>query len=335
MATVTLNSVTTISGFKPFRGLHEAVITKTIRNFCDRAVIKLPTTAVLKEGPAAQTKSVLTANQFKRGDKINIQLGYNGQLKEEFEGFIARVNKSNPCQIECEGYAFLLREKTVNKVWKGTTLKAVLQEIVSGTNIKLDPQIPDATLDRVELIKMSGFKALEEFRKQTAGAFAIWFDKDVLYAGLAFALLSDRNRSGKADVKYKIGYNVVRDGQMKERMAGQDAYDVELVFTDKSGKKTKAKAGVPNSNAVVKRIQAIRDSGLLKKAASEIEQGKNYNGYDGSITAFLVPYCKPGQKMEIEDPRYPERSGNYLIESTEVRYGMSGARRVVGISIRL
>lgn len=335
MATVTLNSSVKVEKYKPFKGLNEAIIKKSIRNFCDTAVIKLPATAVMKQSGPAQTKSVLTASRFNRGDRITINLGYNGLLREEFNGFISRVNKSAPCEIECEGYAFQLRNKKVNKVWVKTTLKEVLKEIIKGTDIVLDSRIDTASLDRIELVTMSGFKALEELKKQCKDVFSFWFDGNVLYAGLAFTVLSERNKANKPDVKYKIGYNVVRENQMKERMAGQDAYEVELVFTKANGKKEKVKTGIPNSNSVRKRIQAISDKDLLKRGANELEQTKNYTGFDGKITGFLVPFCKPSNKANIEDPRYPERSGNYLVESTEVKFGTSGARRIVGISIKL
>lgn len=335
MATFVLNSIIKIGDFKPFRGLHEVVVKKSIRNFNDTAIIKLPASSVVVDKKQNETKSVDTAKAFKRGDKVNVQLGYNGQMREEFEGFIARINKSTPCEIECEGYAFQLRGKQVNKVWKNATLSEVLKEIVSGTDIIIDPNIDDINVDVIQLIKKSGFEALTELGKQLKGAVAFWFDKNILFAGLALTQMSERNRNNKPDVKFKIGYNVVRENQMKERLAGDNQYEVELVYKEKDGKKNIAKVGVPNSNSIRKNIQAVKDNEWRQKMAAEMEQRENYSGFDGKITAFLQPYCKPTQKMNIEDPRYSERSGNYLIESTELKFGRSGARRIIGISIKL
>ena len=38
-------------------------------------------------------------------------------------------------------------------------------------------------------------------------------------------------------------------------------------------------------------------------------------GYEGSLTAFLIPFAEPAMAVEIEDTKYPERSGKYFIEA--------------------
>jgi hypothetical protein len=47
----------------------------------------------------------------------------------------------------------------------------------------------------------------------------------------------------------------------------------------------------------------------------------------------LQPYSEPGYTAALTDEKFPERSGNYLIDSIEVNYGMQGARRIVGIAL--
>ena len=311
------------------------VVKKSIRDYCDTAVIKLPATAVLKKEGQSETISVDTAKQFVRGDKVAIQCGYSGKMVNEFEGFVSRINKTTPCEIECEGYAFQLRGKQISHVWQNASLKSILSDIIAGTDIVLAKDIDEILVDKMVFIKVSGFQALGELSKQFKGAVAFWFDKNVLYAGLALTKLSARNKSLKPDAYLKIGYNVARDGQMKERIAGDNKYDVEFVFKEKTGKRQIARAGIPNSNSIRKNIQAVKDMEWRQKMAQEQETSKNYTGYEGKITAFLQPYCKPSQKLHIEDPRYPERSGNYLIESTELKYGVAGARRTITISIKI
>lgn len=334
MATFRPNSKITIGRFKPFAGVHEVVIKKSLRSYLDTAMVKIPATSRLKQSGQAQSQSVDTAKLFKRGDRIKIELGYDGVLKTEFEGFVSRVNMTTPCEIECEGFAYLLREKTINKVWKNTTVKAVLSEIIAGTGIVLG-DVDEVVLSVFSLIKENGFKSLEVLQKACGQACNIWFEGNLLHAGLKYYHFTEKNKEGKPDVVYKIGWNVVRDSQMKERVAGDNRVEIEFYHAKKDGKKTTALAGVPNSNYQRKKLQAIADQGTLKKLAGALEASKNYTGFDGSIMAFLRPFCLPGMKAKIIDPRYQERSGNYLVEGTEVKYNRSGARRTVDISFKL
>lgn len=69
-------------------------------------------------------------------------------------------------------------------------------------------------------------------------------------------------------------------------------------------------------------------------AAAELER-RSYDGYSGTMTAFLEPFAEPAMIASMTDDRYTERSGNYFIESTEVSFGQSGGRRKVEIGLKI
>lgn len=335
MATFELNSRTKIGSFKWFKGVNEVIIKKSLNNYLDTCVIKLPASARLKRGDVSEPQSVLTAKQFTRGDAAQLYLGYNSNMIQEFEGFVSRVNMTTPCEVECEGYAFQLRDKPFNHSWKSTNLRQVLAAVITGTNIVLDDQIPDIPFTNYSFINESAFKALELIRKDCGNAIAIWFKGNRLCAAYKYYHFTQANSQGEPDAVFKIGYNVVRDGQMKQRKAGDSIREVELYFRKPDGSRIKAKAGVVNSNVEQKKLQAIGDQATLERLAQELEAKKNYTGFEGKLTTFLQPYCEPGFKIRIIDPRYPERSGDYLVESVETRYGRNGARRTIELSFKI
>ncbi len=80
---------------------------------------------------------------------------------------------------------------------------------------------------------------------------------------------------------------------------------------------------------------SITDEATLKQMADAKMKWLSFDGYEGKITAFGIPYCEPGYRAILDDKKYLERSGNYLVESTEVTYGMSGFKRIVGIGEKL
>jgi hypothetical protein len=298
--------------------------------YVDRAVIKLPITARIKRAGAVITKAVETAKQFGEGDKVVIQLGYNGSLKNEFTGFVSRINFTSPLEVECEGYSYQLRKKTYLKTFVNVQLLDVLKYLVSGTDIVLDTKnIPSFKIDKMILNNNSGTEALELIKKISDNTIMLFFTGSVLYAGLQYL-------KPKADVKYQMGWNVIKDGNLKLRQAKNQQITVHYIGEKKDGSKVSCKAGkiTAGNNRVIK-SHAITDEAALKQMADAKLKWLSFDGYEGKITAFGIPYCEPGDRVILTDKKYVERSGNYLVESTEVNYGMAGFRRIVGIGAKL
>ena len=139
----TLTSNITIGNYTQVK-VHGLKIKKSIHKFVDEAVIQVPTLYRLKlNGQFVSNSAVKASDLFQEGDPVAISLGYNNRNQTEFIGFIQRVNFKTPLEIECEGYSYQLRKKSYLKTWKNTTLVAMLQYLIEGTNITLSPEIPN------------------------------------------------------------------------------------------------------------------------------------------------------------------------------------------------
>lgn len=64
--------------------LAECEVVKSVDNLTDVATIVLP--------EMVMNEPLNIENKVKRGSKVNIKLGYNNELKNEFEGFVKGVN---------------------------------------------------------------------------------------------------------------------------------------------------------------------------------------------------------------------------------------------------
>jgi len=339
-----LGSDITIGPYKKVKPI-EVKINKSMFEYVQRAVIKLPVSARIRRAGEVITESVDTAKQFQEGDAVKIDLGYNGSLKNEFIGFVSRINFTSPVEIECEGYSYQLREKTYLKTFAKAQLLDILKYLVAGTDITLDEKnIPRFIIDKMVLQKHSGIEALEMIKKISDGTIRIFFIGKMLYAGLLY------NRP-LYDVKYRLGWNVIKDGNLKLRQAKNQDVTVNYIGEKKDGTKvkvevngktrtranvikTKGAAGTTGETKVIK-THAVTDAASLQQMAAAKMQQLSFDGYEGKITAFLVPFCEPGCKVILEDKKYQERSGNYICESVEVTYGTSGARRTLGIGAKL
>lgn len=314
--------------------VHEVKVDKSVYDFVDKAVIKLPAKArlIVKNDTTASVygeKQVDTTKYFIEGAPVKIELGYNGSLKQEFVGFISRVNFATPVQIECEGYSYQLRNKTVNQVFKAQTLLSVLKEIIKGTDIVIDEKsVPVATVQKLVLQKNSGTEALLELKKVLANSVTFYFRGKQLIAEL-FPLIPT-----KTEVKYRLGWNTIKDNELKLRQAKNQEVIVRYIGEKSDGTKVMVESG-KNGETKEFRTHGVTDKTTLQKMADAQRSRMSYAGYEGKLTAFLEPYAEPAMKAVITDEKYPERSGNYIVETVSVTYGVSGARRTVSIGLKL
>lgn len=322
--------------------VHEVRITKSVHDFVDKAIIKLPTSARIKIDGNLLESTTSVANSFSEGSPVKIDLGYNDTLTNEFIGFISRVNFKSPLEVECEGYSYQLRKRTYKQSFKNVKLLDILKFISTGTNIVIDAKnIEDVEVTKLLLQDHSGTEALNLLKKMFDNLLLFWFDGKVLYAGLFPA-----KPIGKI-VKYRIGWNVINADQLKKRESKNT--DVEIIYQarERSGNVVTATGGKLKAYKTVaavssktegerKRINtSVSNLPTLKKMANSQHYKTTYDGYDGKITAFLVPYCKPAWSIDLLDVKFKEREGKYIVNAVELTFGMSGARRILEIGNKL
>lgn len=310
-----------------FDAFHAIEGEKDIFKINSTCKIKIPVSARLKYAAEKRTESVQTAKQFSRGDKVKVWLGYSDDLRLEFEGFIHRINLATPLEIECEGYEFQLRSKCETKTWAKTTMKEVLQYIIAGTDIKLSDKIP--TVDFTKFILKANMTKLEALQlvKEKYGV-TVFFMGNTLYAGLAYVI-------DKGAVKYKLGYNTIKDDELKYRDEDDVQLKVKAVWIKPNNTKVEAEVGDKQGSQRTLFFYDVSSVEQLKKLAAEEIKKYKYSGYEGKITTFLQPYAEPGMKAQLTDPKFTERDGTYYITKTTFKADRSGGRRTVEISVKL
>jgi hypothetical protein len=309
--------------------VHGVNIKKSLHTYIDKAVIKLPASARLQSRGDWVSDTVDTAKHFKQGDKVIIELGYNEELIQEFEGFVSKVNFKTPCEIECEGYSWQLRENKSGliKSWKSTTLKEVLQYITAGTDIILSNQIPVVNIAPMYIKNCNAVEVLDWIKENKC--LAVYFIGKTLYAGLEQATQLDKV------VKYRLGYNTIKDDDLKYRKADEVKVRVRASYLDSEGKRQTKEFG--DKGGLIKSFTYGRYDNMQQLEQKALADAKEfrYEGYEGKITTFLVPFFQPGFKASLEDVDYQEKGGDYIGEAVETKFEMQGARRIIEIGKRL
>jgi len=313
-----LNSDISINGIH-FKGVNKVHIKRSVHTLSATATIKVPVTAVLK-AKGEQPAEVETAKQFNEGDPVTIMLGYNGEMRTEFVGYIKQKNYTQPLEIVCEDAYYQTRSKTVTLSGSATladTLKACGLTVTYAVPLQLRNFVADKKTVAWVLGKL-----------KTEYGLHVFFDMDGgVIAGRAFDVTS-------GTVKYRLRHNVIKDDDLQYRLAADRKLKVKAICYQKNGIKVEGEIGTEGGATKTLYFYDVEDVAELKSLAEAELMRHSYDGYDGKIVTFLQPYAEPCMIAEIEDPVYNERDGSYYIEEVEVTYGTSGARRIVTIGLK-
>jgi hypothetical protein len=342
-----------VIGTYRFSGVNSVTVKRSMNSLDDTATIKLPGRGYIQTGKRdefgtvqvnpGRTENKNVGQLFAPGDKVTIKLGWNGELHEEFAGFVRRVGRGMPVEVECEGYACQMRDNvSVSGVLKEVTIKQLLDIATGKTDIKHKPISKpltdiktsctlDAKLTNVQLDTLNGIQICEVIKSLTDNNVGIFFIKpDVLWCGLPFTAYADGSDPiSKSTAGYRPGWNAIRDKELKQRVVDKP---LQVAYGGKYATGTAVFAAGKNkkgSKKEKKMLPNVPEKTMLEKLAAEKEYRTNYKGYEGKISGFLQPYCQPGYKATIVNSLYPNLDGDYMVAETEVKFGIDGARRSV------
>lgn len=307
------------------RSVHEVAIKRSIFQVGDTAVIKLPLSAFMKN-EKGDLQKVQTSQKIKVGDKITIKLGYNPDLVTEFVGFVKRLNLKMPIEIECEDWTYPLRTVNIKQAWKKASLEEILKYVGGLAKFELLAGTPDVTITNFVANNVTALWVLQQLKDKYG--MTLYFTQDnKLYAGLAYT-----RKTG--DVYLTTGKNVIKTDDLKWVNADDVKLKIKAISMEKNGSRIEAELGDTDGEIRTLYFYDVHDKEQLKTLA-EAEIGKyKYTGYRGSVNCFLKPYAEPCMTAILSDTQFAERSGKYFIESTEVNFGLNGARRKIALGIK-
>jgi len=164
------SSVTINSSLVPaftFSGVHDIVINKSLHSVVQTAKLTLPSIARFVPKNGSTPVWVTTGTQFADGDPITINLGYNGQMNNEFVGFVKRRDLAMPLVVECEGYVRQLRLNNAinaNFTKVNTSAKALLELACQGTDITVQCPV-DFPLSGIRLVNADGLRICDYIKE--------------------------------------------------------------------------------------------------------------------------------------------------------------------------
>ena len=300
-------------------GMLESVeIHRSVELLADTAVIRLP--------GSEYNAALDVESRIRRGDRVTVRLGYwETEIMTEFEGWVQRVGTDNGAiTLECEDDLFrmrvALRDRQLEKVSLKDLLNGVLSEIGGYT---LDCSY-DWTYDRFVINTATGYDVLAKVQEESGA--------DIYLDGTVLHVHPPGQMTGR-EVIYDFAQNV-QSCDLQYRRSDERRVRVVVKALMPDGTVRESEYGPAGGDKVEVRCAATNDASMRSRGESEVRR-LSFDGYDGSITGWLVPYVRPGDSVVLHDRDYEYKNGKYFVQAVTTTFGSSGGTRKIELGFRL
>lgn len=300
-------------------GLLESVeIHKSVDLLTQTAVIVLP--------GVVYNQSLDHESYIKVGDKVLVKLGYDGELVNEFEGYVQRIDTDNDLlTINCEDSMYLTRKPVKDKQFGNTSVKAIAEYCLSEIGFKGLECTYDITFQKFVIKSANAFDVFKKLKEDTKAQ--IYMIGDTLHIHPPYI-----QKGG--DVVYDFAINI-EESDLKYRKTDDRKFEVDVEGVGLDGKRKKVTVGVTGGEKrSVKVANVMSDAELKKRGEAEL-QYLSYDGYEGTITGWLIPYVEPTWSAKIIDKDYEFKTGTYYVNAVTTSLSSAGDIRTVELGRKL
>ena len=299
--------------------LEKVEINRSVELLADTAVITLPS--------AQYNKALDVESKIKRGDKVVIKLGYEETgIVEEFSGWVQRVGTDGGAiTLECEDDLFKFRKSLKNQQKTNISLASLLKIVVDGIGggFKIDCSY-SWTYEKFAINNATGYDVLKKVQEESGAD--IYIQDNVLH------IHAPGEKVGK-DIIYDFSKNV-QSCDLNYRRADERRVEVVVKAVMPDGKVKEKKYGTTGGDKVEVKCATSDDASM--KARGEAEHKRlTFDGYDGSITTWLVPFIVPGDCAELHEDEYDYKDGRYYVRAVKTEFSSSGGTRNIELGFRL
>ncbi|SHJ76155.1 hypothetical protein SAMN02745146_0100 [Hymenobacter daecheongensis DSM 21074] len=289
------------------------------RNLTGTATVQLPGRWLFKE------RDLAIKEWLRRGDPIEIWLGYNRQLEREFTGYVTDVKPGIPVTISCEDEMYRLKRHPVKFSSGGVRLPALLRAICpAGTRI----DALDTDLGHFKASNVTVAKVLEKLKEQYG--FVSYFRDGVLYCGKVY-------RQGTAAPKtnfsfQRTGLTAVLDDRLEYRTNDDLHVIVKATSHQLHGRNLVVSVGDTTALDAEERTLNyfnLKSEADLRATATRDVQKLKVEGYKGSFTTYGLPSVRHGELVALRSNEYPERDGDFFIDATSKTFEAGGYRQEI------
>jgi len=278
--------------------------------------------------PAARlNKALEVEEQIKRGDEVSVSIGYKEVgIKEEFKGYLQRISTDGgSIKLFCEDDLFQFRKDLPNEELKKISLSDLLSKVVKGIgkNYKVDCSYT-WVYDKFVIRDATGYDVLKKVQEECGAD--IYLKDGVLHIHPPGEVV------GKERF-YDFAVNI-EEAELSFKRAEDKKVKVVVKAIMPDGKVKEIEVGSTGGEKVEVKCHASDTASMKARGEAEVKR-RTFDGYDGSITTWLIPECNPGDTASIHDGDYTYKDGTYFVRSVTTEFSESGGKRKVELGYRL
>ncbi|WP_107039970.1 hypothetical protein [Brumimicrobium mesophilum] len=279
--------------------------------------------------PEAVLNQVLNINdRIGRGAEVNIKLGYDGNLQNEFTGFVQDITTNDSSlTILCEDALFLFRVPVKDELLVNTNVSKICQSLLDQVN-------PEYTLvcdydigyEKFTINRAEAYDVLKKLQSETKANIYFKTEEKELHVHFPYS-----ERDG--EVKYAFDRNI-ESSSLEYKKAIDRKVEITVEKIDKDGKITTVKSGTPGGEKFNIKVGEMKASDIQKIADAELIK-RSADKYEGSFKGWLIPVCRPTYSADIVDLDYPEKDGRYYVSAVATSFSSAGGVRTIKTGIKL
>ena len=298
--------------------LDKVEIHKSVEQLADTAVITLP--------GAQYDNALQVEDKLKCGDGVTIRFGYKETGMElEFEGWLQRISTDGGnLRLHCEDALFLFRKELPNEVLKNVTLEALLKKVISGCGISVELSCSYSwTYSKFVIENATGYDVLKKVQEESGAD--IYLD-DKLHVHPPGEIVGKERY-------YDLAVNVEKE-DLTYRRAEDKKVKVVVKALLPDGTVREIEAGSTGGDKIEIKCPTSDEASMKARGDLEVKR-RTFDGYEGSITGWLIPMCKPADSVTLKDKDYPYKDGTYFVTSVTTEFSKEGGSRKIDLGFRL
>ena len=309
---------------KQLQLLDSVKITCDTENLTDSALIKLPS--------MVYNRYIKEIEDIKRDMPVKISLGYDGELHQEFAGYIRSVEREpSGLVINCQDEIYTFNKvMMVDKKYDNPSVNDILNDVLKAVNKSLTLNcVYDFSFDKFTISRATALDVLKTIQDECK---CMMYIRDGVFNVTPPFITPQSSKT----VKYDTSKNIMADGYSLKYKAQEDRkLKVIAKGKDKDGKPIEKTKGEGGGDTATFDYKGIATEEMILSIAENMYAAKSYSGYEGSFQAWYLPLISKGDTVDISDSADPDRNGKYFVKAVTTSCGSGGITRKISLGKKL
>lgn len=292
----------------------------------NKSVDLLTATATVTVPAVEYNKTVDYEKFVKVGDTISIKIGYDETLVNEFDGYIQRIDTDDDTlTFNCEDAMCLTRKAVPDKQFLNTDIKKVATYCLNAIGLTGINCTYNIKYEKFVISRANAFDVFKKLKDETKAA--IYMKNGILQIHPPYI-----EKGG--DVIYDFAVNI-ETSDLKYRNKDDRKFEIDIEGVGLDGKKKKITVGTTGGEKrSIKVTSPMSDAELRKRGNTELNL-LTYDGYEGTITGWLIPFVAPSYSARIRDKDYEYKTGVYYVTAVNTTFDENGGVRKISLGKKL